>query len=78
LPPPKAQLVRLPEWKVGETQPVLMPYNLEVLATYKGKLASQSMLPVNGNSIGDMWRIGDTPWVWIVTAGTSAPQWVDP
>jgi hypothetical protein len=25
---------------VGETQPVMMPYNLEVLATYKGRLTS--------------------------------------
>ena len=40
LPPPRARLVHLPEWKVGETRPVMMPYNLEVLATYKGRLTS--------------------------------------
>jgi len=34
LPPPQAQLISLPDWKVGETRPVTMPYNLEVLATY--------------------------------------------
>src|SRR5262249_17853919 len=47
LPPPRAQLISLPEWKVGETRPLTMPYNLEVLATYKGQLGSESMLPAN-------------------------------
>ena len=26
----------------------------------------------------DMWVVGETPWVSIVTSGTSAPQWIDP
>jgi hypothetical protein len=26
--------VRLPDWNVGETRPVMMPYNIEVLARY--------------------------------------------
>ena len=38
LPPPKAQLVRLPEWRVGEQRPVTIPYGFEVLARYKGQL----------------------------------------
>ena len=33
LPPPRAQLVSLPEWSIGEARPVMMPYNLEVLRT---------------------------------------------
>src|SRR5262249_30096053 len=33
LPPPRAQLISLPEWKVGETRPVSMPYNLGVLVS---------------------------------------------
>jgi hypothetical protein len=48
------------------------------VATYKGRLASEAMLPVTGNAIGDTWMIGDTPWLYLVTPGTSAAQWVDP
>jgi hypothetical protein len=33
LPPPKAQLVRLP-WKVGSLHRVVMPYNIEVTGRY--------------------------------------------
>ena len=29
LPPPKAQLVRLPQWRVGEQRPVTIPYEVE-------------------------------------------------
>src|SRR6516162_2126005 len=36
---PRAQLVRLPEWRVGETRPVMMPYNLEVLTSYLPRAA---------------------------------------
>jgi hypothetical protein len=45
LPPPRAHLISLPEWKAGETRPVTMPYNLEMLAIYKGRLPSEDMLP---------------------------------
>jgi len=38
MPPPKAQLVRLPEWSVGEQRPVTIPYGVKVLARYKGQL----------------------------------------
>ena len=78
LPPPRAQLVRLPEWKVGETRPVLMPYNLEVLATYRGRLQSQDMLPSIGNQLGDTWVVGDTPWVWIWAPGAARADRIDP
>ena len=69
---------RLPEWRVGETRPVMMPYNFEVLATYKGRLAAEWMLPQEGNAIGDTWIVGDTPWVWVCPVGGSAATWIDP
>jgi hypothetical protein len=52
LPPPKAQLVRLP-WKVGSLHRVVMPYNIEVTGRYKGVLSSEAKLPKNGNALGD-------------------------
>jgi hypothetical protein len=78
LPPPKAHLVRLPECKVGERRPVMMPYNVEVLATYKGQLAAEWMLPSSGNAQGDTWVVGDTPWVWIWAPGAVQADWIDP
>jgi hypothetical protein len=74
LSPPRAQLVRLPDWNVGETRPVMMPYNIEVLARYKGRLTSEAILPTDGNSIGDTWAVGDNVWVWLVAPGTSTAQ----
>jgi len=78
LPPPTAQLVRLPEWKLGETRPVTMPCNLEVLATYRGQLQSQDMLPLSGNQLGDTWVVGDTPWVWIRAPGATRADRIGP
>jgi hypothetical protein len=57
----KEQRPELPEWQPGETRPVMMPYNLEVLATYKGPLTCEEMLPSSGNQLGDRWVLGDTP-----------------
>ena len=42
-----------------------MPYGLEVLATYRGRLAREGMLPSSGNELGDLWIVDRTPWVWI-------------
>jgi hypothetical protein len=70
--------VRLPDWNVGETRPVMMPYNIEVLTRYKGRLTSEAILPTDGNAIGDTWAVGDNVWVWLVAPGTSTAQWVDP
>jgi hypothetical protein len=78
LPPPRAELIRLPEWRIGEERPVMMPYNLVVLATYKGRLASQEMLPSSGNQLGDTWVVGETPWVWIFAPGALQADWIDP
>ena len=41
----------------------MTPYNLGVLATYEGRLESESMLPSSGNELGDTWIVGETPWV---------------
>jgi hypothetical protein len=78
LPPPRAELVRLPEWRIGEERPVMMPYNLEVRATYKGRLGSEKLLPLEGNQLGDMWVVGDTPWIWLWAPGAATASWIDP
>jgi hypothetical protein len=56
----------------------MMPYNLEVLATYRGRLGSENMLPQNGNLLGDMWVIGDTAWLWVAAPGSATASWIDP
>lgn len=81
-PAPLAQLVRLPSdfppLILGGRYLATMPYGLEVLATYRGRLEQEWMLPTSGNHIGDMWLVGSTPWIWLTTPGTTTPQWVDP
>jgi hypothetical protein len=78
MPPPRAELIRLPEWRIGDERLLTMPYRLEVLATYKGRLESETMLPVAGNAVGDAWAVGPNFWVWITQPGTSSAQWLDP
>jgi hypothetical protein len=78
LPPPRAQLIRLPEWRIGEERCVMMPYGLEVAARLKGKLLSAGMLPMSGNAIGDTWVIGDSAWVWVAAPGAGSANWIDP
>jgi hypothetical protein len=55
-----------------------MPYNLKVLATYRGELPSIDMLPASGNRLGDTWVVGDMPWVWIWAPGAARADWIDP
>src|SRR5262249_11356425 len=45
--PPRAQLIRLPEWRIGEERSVMMPYGLKVAARLKGKLPTTDMLPMS-------------------------------
>jgi hypothetical protein len=78
LPPPRAALVRLPEWQPGTSRRQYMPYRLEVVGQLQGRLSDETLLPQSGNSIGDTWIVGNTPWVWITTPGTTSPQWIDP
>jgi hypothetical protein len=80
LPTPRAQLVRdLPPLIAGRQYRATMPYlALEVLATYKGRLGSENMLPRSGNTLGDTWVVGETPWVWIWAPGAHQAGWIDP
>jgi hypothetical protein len=78
LPPPRAALVRLPECQPGTSRLLYMPYRLEVVGQLQGRLSDETLLPQSGNSIGDTWIVGNTPWVWITTPGTTSPQWIDP
>jgi hypothetical protein len=78
LPPARAALVRLPQWRIGEERLVTMPYGFEVAARLKGKLPSTDMLPMFGNAIGDTWVIEDSAWVWVAAPGAGSANWVDP
>jgi len=86
---PRAQLVKLPPSRtreVGESPPLVigqhylatMPYNVEVLATYRGQMDSVDLLPSHGNQIGDMRRVGNVPWVWVFAPGAAHADWIDP
>jgi hypothetical protein len=61
-PAPRAALVRLPEWQPGTSRILYMPYGTEVVSVLRGYLNSESLLPRNGNAIGDTWIVGNTPW----------------
>jgi hypothetical protein len=78
LPVPRAELMRLPEWRVDTERELLMPYGLKVLGHLRGKLSSTAMLPSNGNQLGDTWVVGDTAWVWLTQPGMTSAQWIDP
>jgi hypothetical protein len=87
LPSPRSQRFRLPSSytnpveiapsHIDESHTIKMPYGTEVLATLRGFLGSEAQLPRVGY-IGDMYVVGDVPWIWIQVPGTSAPTWVDP
>jgi hypothetical protein len=78
LPTPRATLVALPEWRVGEQRRLLMPYGLEVVGRLRGHSEDELYLPASGNAIGDTWLVENTPWIWLTVPGTAAPTWVDP
>jgi hypothetical protein len=77
---PRAALVNPPspgELQLGNHYLVRMPYDLQVLTTYKGELASVDDLPSHPNHIGDFYMVGQTPWVWLFAPGATseaAPQ----
>ena len=54
-----------------------MPYGTVVRATLRGFLENENQLPRVGHT-GDMWVVGNVPWIWITVPGTGAPTWVDP
>jgi hypothetical protein len=83
----RAQLVRLPESQDGftdrspahidETHTIQMPYGEIVNATLRGFLEQENQLPRVGR-VGDMYIVGETPWIWLVAPGAAAATWVDP
>jgi len=78
LPPPRAQLVGLP-LRIGAQYTVHMPYqNLEVLATFKGYLERENLLPTLNNQAGDMYIVDQTPWLWLQAPGADHLDWIDP
>ena len=80
LPAPRAQLVReLPPLIPGRRYLATMPDdNLEVLATFRGWLPSQDDLPSHRNQIGDMYLVGNVPFVWLFAPGATHADWIDP
>jgi hypothetical protein len=76
-------VVRLPDFTeitaahIDETHTITMPYGMEVRATLRGFLENENQLPHIGR-VGDMYIVGDVPWIWIRVPGTTAPTWVDP
>jgi hypothetical protein len=77
LPPPRAELIKLPPWQIDEARLLQMPYGERVIGTLRGFLENENQLPRVGH-ISDMWVVGDVPWVWIQVPGTTSPTWVDP
>lgn len=76
---PRAQLLALPNWRVGQQTLLRMPDGLQVLAKLKGSVFSTSQLPVTGNHVGDTWVVGDNhEWVWLTAPGSSQATWIDP
>jgi hypothetical protein len=58
--------------------PVVMPYGEVVFnVKYRGKLSSQEQLPLKGNHLGDMFKIGKDVFVW-VAPDTNPGMWIDP
>jgi hypothetical protein len=83
-PPPRATLVALPREPteisrahLDESHDIMMPYGTVVRATLRGFLEQENQLPQVGH-IGDMYVVGETPWIWIQVPGTTAPTWIDP
>jgi hypothetical protein len=74
LPVRRAQLVELP---LDASFLAHMPYGETVRCTYRGRVASQTDLPLSGNSIGDTYGVGAQQFVWVAPAGGIA-QWIDP
>jgi hypothetical protein len=78
--PPRAQLVRLPPWRVGEARLVTMPDGRLVVATYRGGVPSMDSLLSRSAQSGDAYWINDSRSLWILTTpiGSSRLSWIDP
>jgi hypothetical protein len=76
---PRAKLVRLPDWTIGQHYWARMPYGQTILTTYRGDLPSERMLPYDGSvRLGDMRMVQGTPWVFTIARGALSPDWIDP
>jgi len=86
---PRATLVKLPPpmalpasdlapLVVGRQYLGTMPYGLEVLTMFRGALRSQDDLPTHFNHIGDMYIVGNVPFVWLFAPGATHADWIDP
>jgi hypothetical protein len=76
-PAPKAELIKLPAWQIGETRPMQMRYGEVVNATLRGQVDSYNQLPRRGQ-LGDMWIVDGTPWIWTHPSGSAFTTWIDP
>jgi len=54
-----------------------IPREGRVWIHYQGQLLSASQLPQHASLWDEYWTPGAT-WVWMIPAGATAPQWVDP
>jgi hypothetical protein len=63
---------------VGRQYLGTMPYGLEVLTMFRGALRSQDDLPTHFNHIGDMYIVGNVPFVWLFAPGATHADWIDP
>jgi hypothetical protein len=79
-PAPRAQLVRLPSWRVGEARPIQMPDGRLVVATYRGGVPSMDSLLSRSAQPGDAYWLADSRSLWILTTpiGSSRLSWIDP
>jgi hypothetical protein len=74
---PKAELIKLPPWRIGETRAMQMRYGEIVNATLRGQVDSYNQLPRRGQ-LGDMWIVAGTPWIWTHPSGSAFTTWIDP
>jgi hypothetical protein len=79
-PAPRAELVRLPSWRVGEARPIQMPDGRLVVATYRGGVPSMDSLLSRSAQPGDAYWLADSRSLWILTTpiGSSRLSWIDP
>jgi hypothetical protein len=76
--PPAPRADGLEPLQIGSFYPVKMPYGLEVRARYHGELPSIADLPTHPNQIGDMYLVGNVPWIWLFAPGATRAAWIDP
>jgi hypothetical protein len=79
-PAPRAELVRLPSWRVGEARPIQMPDGRLISAVYRGRLQSMDALLSRSAQPGDAYWLADSRSLWILTTsiGSSRLSWIDP